>query len=92
MWGPSDRDMSKHLTHVITWAMDAAKFNQQEANRLAAGVIGADPRYKSYDPNAVVQRGMEARQYGRALELTDPELRKGGEVRPPARSHYPGSV
>jgi len=87
----SPQDLARWLTLAERHCTERSHFNQSKALEQLAATIGNDRRFDNFDAARLAIRVSEARQNGRVLDLTDPELR-GEEPRPQAHGYYPGSM
>jgi hypothetical protein len=85
MFGDSDRDLANFLTLAERDAINRCRFNQAEALKELARIIDQDRRFDHLDSDRLAQRVADCRHSGRVLDLSDPELRPGGEVYHPLK-------
>ena len=91
MFGTSSHDLARWLTTAERHCIERSHFNQTEGLRQLAITIGNDRRFDDFDADTLAKRVCEARQHGRVLDLTDPELR-GEQPRVQYCGYYPGQV
>jgi hypothetical protein len=87
MFDRNDREMCQTLSQMHTEAIQKARWNQHDAQRLMTQWIAQDRRFEGYDPHAVAERVRTCKSNGAVLELDDPTLR-GQPARPLDRSRW----
>jgi hypothetical protein len=83
-----DRD-NKDLAATLSWmeaqARERSNFNLVEAKDRMRQWVQNDRRFDSFDHTKLIDRVNQAKRYGAHLDLTDPDLQKGGQKRPLSR-------
>ena len=64
------------------WAKQRSNFDQNEAKRQMVEWLGQDRRFDNFDHGRLVDRVRLCTSNGAQLDLTDPQLQKGGQPRP----------
>ena len=82
MFGKDERDLAVTLTRMADLARERCNFNQNEAKTRMAEWLQHDRRFDGYDPARLVERVNQSRYNGAVLDLTDPQLQRGGQPRP----------
>jgi len=85
MFGDSEHDKNQTLQRVLTEALAVSCPNRIAAKEKAVQWVKNDRRFDGLDHDKLVQKALDAGQYGRKLDWTDPELRLGGQPRPQNR-------
>jgi hypothetical protein len=67
------------MAHRAHWQSNA---NQIEAAEKMRQWVAEDRRFDSFDHDRLVRRVQECRSCGAQLDLTDPQLQRGGQPRP----------
>jgi hypothetical protein len=62
-------------------AREKTNFNQSEAKERMRSWLQDDRRFDPYDPARLIERVNQCRYNGAVLDLSDPQLLKGGELR-----------
>lgn len=82
MFGKAQRDLILTLSQMETQARQATNFHQGEAKQKMAEWLAQDRRFDSYDPERLIDRVQLHKHNGAQLDLTDPQLKRGGQPRP----------
>jgi len=82
MFGKGPHDLAATLSEMEYRARQAVNFNQTEAAQKMAEWLAQDRRFDSFDKGRLIERVRDCKYRGAVLDLTDPQLQKGGEPRP----------
>jgi hypothetical protein len=82
MYGKDERDLAVTLTRMADLARERTNFHQGEAKTKMAEWLQNDRRFDGFDPDRLIERVHQCRYNGATLDLTDPQLKRGGEPRP----------
>lgn len=82
MFRNDPRDLTATLAEMEYRARQLTNFNQTEAKQKMQEWIANDRRFDGYDHQRLVERVQLSKSNGAALELDDPQLKKGGQPRP----------
>jgi hypothetical protein len=82
MFGKDQRDLAVTLTRMADLAREKTNFNQNEAKQKMAEWLQTDRRFDDYDPERLIERVNQCRYNGAVLDLSDPQLQRGGQPRP----------
>ena len=85
MFGNDEREMAATLGNMHRQAIDRCQSNQIEAKGKMAEWLSNDRRFDSYDAAKLTDRVALCRSNGAALDLSDPQLLRGGKPRPLSR-------
>jgi hypothetical protein len=85
MFDHDQRDLTATLSNMHRQAIDRCQSNQIEAKQKMAQWLGNDRRFDSYDASRLVDRVALCRSNGAQLDLSDPQLLRGGKPRPLSR-------
>jgi hypothetical protein len=88
MFDHDPKSLAATLSRMERLSREKTQFNQTEARGLMSQWVSQDRRFDGYDAPKLVERVAHCKSYGAALDLDDPELRKGGSKRPLDRSQY----
>src|SRR5256885_2244781 len=81
VFGNDEREMAATLSRMETKAREQSNFNQNEARQSMASWVANDRRFDGYDPQRLVDRVQHCKSNGAQLDLTDPQLLRGGKPR-----------
>jgi hypothetical protein len=85
MWGNSERDLLESLSQMARRSRDSKNGNLVEGEKQLVEWIQNDRRLDVYDPQRLAERVNYCRTNGARLDLTDPQLLRGGRARPLSR-------
>jgi hypothetical protein len=85
MFDADAKSLAATLTQMERQALECSNYNRVEAKERMAQWIKQDRRFDAFDPTRLVERVQHCRSAGAVFDCDDPQLRKGGQARPPER-------